>query len=245
MSANTRSYATRIAAACGRRSLARVFVPGIADARWRNRRASTQLSRIAAARWRKRLACIVLTAPLVAIGAVGVEPPPPPPALSAPAMSLVAGARVVGAATFTYFGLPIYDAYYYSTGGDYTVDKPFALALHYRRNLHGRAIASRSSEEIAQLGIGTRAEREQWDAAMKATFPDVHPGDDLTGINVPGEATRFFRNGRPIGEIADPAFGAAFFAIWFDPRTSQPELRRRLLGERAQPRSPPASERTQ
>jgi hypothetical protein len=185
----------------------------------------------AAARWRNGLACMLLALLVGARGAVGAGQPPPPPALTAPVMSLVSDAQVVGAGTFTYFGLPIYDAYYRSAAGGYAIDKPFALTLHYRRNLRGRAIASRSSAEIARLGIGTPAEREQWDTAMRATFPDVHPGDYLTGVNVPGDATYFFRNGQPIGEIVDPAFGAAFFAIWFDPRTSQPELRRHLLGE--------------
>jgi hypothetical protein len=42
---------------------------------------------------------------------------------------------------------------------------------------------------------------------------------------------RFFRNGTPIGDIDDREFARAFFAIWLDPRTSEPELRKQLLGE--------------
>ena len=34
---------------------------------------------------------------------------------------------------------------------------------------------------------------------------------------------------RFLGEIADPEFGRAFFAIWLDPRTSAPQLRANLL----------------
>jgi len=37
--------------------------------------------------------------------------------------------------------------------------------------------------------------------------------------------------GTPIGTIEDPEFARASFAIWFDPRTSEPVLRRQLLGE--------------
>jgi hypothetical protein len=39
-------------------------------------------------------------------------------------------------------------------------------------------------------------------------------------------------NGDPLGEIADPAFGPAFFAIWLHPETSAPKLRSALLGKR-------------
>jgi len=31
-------------------------------------------------------------------------------------------------------------------------------------------------------------------------------------------------------EIRDPEFAEAFFAIWLDPRTRDPELRQQLLG---------------
>jgi hypothetical protein len=93
-------------------------------------------------------------------------------------------------------------------------------------------IAERSSAEIARLGYGSPEERSRWDALMRRVFPDVRKGDRLTGLHVPGRGVRFFHNGQPIGESPDPAFARAFFAIWLDPRTSQPEFRRTLLGER-------------
>jgi hypothetical protein len=43
------------------------------------------------------------------------------------------------------------------------------------------------------------------------------------------DRARFFFNEQPIGEIDDPAFARAFFAIWLDPRTSEPSLRSALL----------------
>ena len=49
---------------------------------------------------------------------------------------------------------------------------------------------------------------------MQQTFPDVRDGDRLIGLATPGAATKFFMNGKPVGEIEDPAFGPAFFGIW-------------------------------
>jgi hypothetical protein len=65
---------------------------------------------------------------------------------------------------------------------------------------------------------------------MQALMPDVRPGDQLLGIYVPDQETRFFHNGQPIGTIPDPAFGPEFFAIWLDKKTSEPDLRVALLG---------------
>jgi hypothetical protein len=67
---------------------------------------------------------------------------------------------------------------------------------------------------------------------MRALFPDVAAGDSLSGLYLPGRGARFFHNGEPLGEIDDAQFARAFFSIWLDPRTSAPDLRAALLGER-------------
>ena len=41
---------------------------------------------------------------------------------------------------------------------------------------------------------------------------------------------RYFHNGTPIGEIADPGFAQAFFGIWLDPKSSRADFRQKLLG---------------
>jgi len=83
-------------------------------------------------------------------------------------------------------------------------------------------------------GIGTvpRERAERWLDAMRGIFPDVAKGDRITGLQVPGEATRFWLNGQPIGELRDAEFTRLFFGIWLSPRSSQPRLREALLGGR-------------
>jgi hypothetical protein len=66
---------------------------------------------------------------------------------------------------------------------------------------------------------------------LKKILPDVDAGDFLTGVNVPKLGVRFYQNGQPIGAIDDLEFAQAFFGIWLDPRTSEPVLRKQLLGE--------------
>jgi hypothetical protein len=65
---------------------------------------------------------------------------------------------------------------------------------------------------------------------MARLFPDVQKGDRITGLHQPGQAARFYLNGRLLGDISDPAFSRRFFGIWLSPQTSQPRMREQLLG---------------
>lgn len=136
----------------------------------------------------------------------------------------------LGEGTLRWFGLKVYEARLWTAGGAPDFARPLRLELRYARALRGAAIAERSDEEIARLGFGSPEQRAAWSAAMRSLFPDVAPGDTLSGEHVPGRGARFLRNGAPLGEIADPEFSRAFFSIWLDPRTSAPDLRTALLG---------------
>ncbi len=144
-------------------------------------------------------------------------------------------ATVIGSGSFRWFGLKLYDASLWAVRGSFNPDNwqsaSLALELNYARTLEGRRIAEASIDEMKKLGIGTPAQHKAWDEAMKQVFPDVDKTTQLTGLYVPGQPTRFFRNGAAIGEIADPAFGPAFFAIWLHPKTTAPKLRTMLLGQ--------------
>lgn len=149
--------------------------------------------------------------------------------------SFVEDARSQGEGRLTWFGLHVYDARLYVPGrgidGPIPGTQPFALEIVYARALSGSAIAERSREEIDHLGLGSVEQRERWLKQMRALFPDVTAGQRLTGIYTPDAATRFFLDDRALGSIDDPAFGRAFFSIWLDPRTREPRLRARLLGQ--------------
>ena len=143
-------------------------------------------------------------------------------------------ATLVGQGLYRWFGLSIYKARLWGDKTKATATgwsgSSFALELEYTRTLYGEKIAIASIDEIKKLGIGTNAQHDQWLADMKKVFPNVEEGQQLTGLFSPGQPSRFFFNGKPIGEIADPEFGPAFFGIWLHPKTSAPKLRQLLLG---------------
>ncbi|MEC5215077.1 hypothetical protein RCH09_000007 [Actimicrobium sp. GrIS 1.19] len=156
-------------------------------------------------------------------------------ALAAPAhieMEIPA-ARLSGEGTFRWFGLHIYDAQLWVGKRGYDAAQPeaapLALDLQYARALNGRKIAESSRDQLDKLQIGSAQQRAEWLEKMAALFPDVQAGTHITGVFLPGLGARFYLDGKRLGEIADPAFARGFFAIWLDPKTTAPHLRKALL----------------
>lgn len=178
----------------------------------------------------RRALAAVLVALLVAVAPVvsAVTLAPPLPARVA---ALTPDLRPQGGGALTYFGLSIYDGWYWSSARGWSMARPFALDLHYHRKLEGANIAARSVDEIAKLGLGSAGQRAHWGELMRAIFPDVKKGDRITGVHLPPGTVRYFFNGLPIGDIVDPEFARAFFGIWLDPRSSRRDFRSKLLNE--------------
>lgn len=143
------------------------------------------------------------------------------PALEAP----WPGLRRWGQGEFSRFGFRVYRATLWA--GDDLRRPPLALRLDYYRAIRSSQIVDASLREMRALGTH-EAELERWGARLASLLPDVRPGDYIVGVHR-GDAAWFAHNGRFLGEIAEAAFADAFFAIWLDPRTSEPELRQALL----------------
>jgi hypothetical protein len=145
--------------------------------------------------------------------------------------AFVPEAQKVGQGRMTYLFWDVYDATLYAPEGAWDDDKPFALQLSYLRMLEGKKIADRSVEEIRGQGYNDELKLATWHTQMRKIFPDVDEGVSLTGIYTQSGETVFYRDNTEIGRINDPAFGKAFFGIWLNEKTSEPDLRRKLLGE--------------
>ena len=138
--------------------------------------------------------------------------------------------KLVGKGELNYLFWHVYDAKLYSEDGSFSFDEPFTLNLEYKRNIEGEKIADLSAEEIRDLGFKDEVKLAAWHSQMKDIFPDISDGDSVKGVYQPNKPTVFYKNNKKIGEVKDPDFGKWFFGIWFDKDTSQPKLRRKLLG---------------
>ncbi len=142
--------------------------------------------------------------------------------------SALPGAQQVGQGVFKRFGWSIYEARLYAIAGRFDAAQPYALSLTYERTIAGDRLVQSSLDEMRKLGKPVE-QHPEWAAELSRVLPSVTKGVTLTGVYRPGEGAIFYDQDKEIGQIND-ALARAFFAIWLDPRTSEPSLRQSLLG---------------
>jgi hypothetical protein len=145
----------------------------------------------------------------------------------------VAQARLAGQGAFTWFGMKLYDARLWVGEAGYAPGAPFALELRYARSLSGARIADASADQMEKTGGGTSAQRVSWLRQMRAIFPDVKEGSNITGVFLADGGVRFYLDGKVLGTIAEPGFAQAFAGIWLSSATTAPKLREALLKDAA------------
>jgi hypothetical protein len=160
-------------------------------------------------------------------------------ALLFPAMSLADGtlaskyipqAELVGKGRLSVVFWDVYDASLFAPGGTFEASKPYALSIDYFRTIEGIDIADRTIEEMRGQGFSDEEKLAAWQKKLREIFPNVTPGTNITAIYSANKSTKLFHNGKEITTINDPLFGQHFFAIWLAENTSEPSLRRQLLG---------------
>ena len=138
-----------------------------------------------------------------------------------------------GQQRFRVWGFEVYDASLWTPPGfnaAQTETQLLALELHYLRDFAAKDIAERSIKEMRRSGPLAAELESRWMTELLRVLPSVRQGDRLMGLHRPGEAAVFWHNGRPRGEVRDAEFARRFFGIWLSPQTSEPALRRALLG---------------
>jgi len=145
---------------------------------------------------------------------------------------MLPGAQVIGSGEFRMYGFDIYNARMWSATRPLSRDQPFALELIYQRTISRDDLVDASLDEIKRLsGPSVSAgQLAQWQAQMQLSFVDVQAGMRITGVYLPGQGAQFYVGQHLQNAINDPQFARAFFDIWLDPRTRNPQLRVQLLG---------------
>ncbi len=141
------------------------------------------------------------------------------------------GFKVVGAGELTWWGLEVYHAALYSPDGVYRPDRPHALKITYKMRFSREQLARKSLEEIEHI-YGEAAQPDSLQRQLQAVFKDVSPGDHITGVHYPGSGAAFYSDDKLLGRLTDAKLASAFFSIWLDPETREPDLRAKMLGYR-------------
>ena len=113
----------------------------------------------------------------------------------------------------------------------FTYADPFVVELVYDMSLKGKDIADRSVKEMRAQGVKDETKLKRWGDQMTKIFPDIKSGDTLIGLSIPGKEARFYNREKLIATVPDPEFAKAFFDIWLSEKSSEPQLRLKLLGE--------------
>jgi len=129
--------------------------------------------------------------------------------------------RLRGAGEMRFLGWRVYEAALWQSG------EAQALCIRYDRSISGERLVQTTLEEMARLGVESPG---RWREVLSRAFPDVAAGDVLVAERA-GGGVQFYAGDTPTVFVDDAAFAAAFFAIWLDPRTREPDLRAALLGQ--------------
>lgn len=153
------------------------------------------------------------------------------PAIAADiATQQIPNAQKVGEGKLSIAFWDVYDATLYAPNGQWNPKQPFALSIRYFREIDGMDIAERSAQEMKKQGFSDEKLLADWRKQMQAIFPDVKDGTELIALFTTHKTT-FYHNGTFAGVIGDPLFSVHFSNIWLSEETSEPALRKALLGQ--------------
>lgn len=135
-----------------------------------------------------------------------------------------------GSGSLTWLVFTAYDATLWTDAPQWSMNAPFALTLRYRMSFSTEELVERTVEEMIKVSPSMPKDAvARYTAALNRAFPAVKDGDRITALHVPGQAVRFFHNGRLTEEMRDTTFADPFFGIWLSAKTSEPKLRAALL----------------
>ncbi|TVO77901.1 chalcone isomerase family protein [Sedimenticola selenatireducens] len=144
--------------------------------------------------------------------------------------NLLGQVKPVGSGELSFWGMTIYRATLLAPEGRYQADQLHALQIDYQSSFSRNQLTWASVNHMEPL-LESYVDRQSLYQQLSAVLRDVEAGDQITGVHHPDEGAVFYSNGQLIGRLHDPAVAAAFFSIWLDPRTREPDLRARLLGQ--------------
>jgi hypothetical protein len=151
---------------------------------------------------------------------------------SNPAYSnLTAQLKTVGKGEMSWLFMDVYQVSLHSANGRYVHQEyPQALTIRYQRSFKKEGLIKATAEEWQKMNIDSQ-KYKPWLAQLLELWPDVNRGDTLTFLVVKNGRGTFYHNDRLLGDIENPNFSSAFLDIWLSKKTSEPDLRRQLIGE--------------
>ncbi|RXF03612.1 chalcone isomerase family protein [Pseudoalteromonas phenolica] len=126
----------------------------------------------------------------------------------------------------------LYKAELFGKTSSYQADTPpVALKITYLRDIDKVDLIEATLDQWVHIGYENEA-IPNWVSQLEQIWPDIKEGSQLTIRVHPDGTSDFYDATSKIGNMNDPQFGKAFLAIWLSEKTSEPELRAQLIGEK-------------
>jgi hypothetical protein len=150
--------------------------------------------------------------------------------------------KLIGQASFSYLFWDVYDSYLFGPAGavfgtnfgnNFTSNQaskgnfPLSLVITYKRDIKANDLIDSTKEQWQHLGIPP-AQFDPYLPTLKQ-WPNLSKGDELALV-VYADFSVFFYNRKFLALQDDRQFGFDFISIWLSPKTSEPKLRKKLLG---------------
>lgn len=138
--------------------------------------------------------------------------------------------RMHGEARMSVLFRTIYDIRLYTTGDPtmfrFPGQQPYKLELHYRMNIPASLLLRETRKQWQAQDVDAPP---AWISTLQATLPSVKAGDRLA-LEVARDGSTLLHNDVPVARLEDQDLVEAFAGIWLAAGTSEPALRRQLLG---------------
>lgn len=139
--------------------------------------------------------------------------------------------KMVGQGDMSWLFIDIYEASLYSKNGQYTKKSyPQALDIVYQKDIDKDHLISATEKEWEKLSLEYK-EYTYWLAALQEIWPDIKKGDHLLFMVESDGRGFFYHNEQLLGGINSNQFSEAFLGIWLSKNTSEPSLRKQLIGQ--------------
>ena len=139
--------------------------------------------------------------------------------------------KKIGQGEMSWLFFDLYHASLYSKNGAYRDQGyPQALKIMYKRDIYSDDLVAVTEKEWLKLGFEP-ALYQEWLPVLLTMWPDIKDGDELVFLVQADGRGYFYHNNLALGGIDSDEFSSAFLAIWLSENTSEPGLRRKLIGD--------------
>jgi len=134
----------------------------------------------------------------------------------------------IGSAEFYWAFFKVYDVALYTESGRYDASQfPLALRIKYARKIKNTDLIDSTIQEWKKQNIQWK---NTWIDELSQIWPSVNENDELMLYVDKQQVSYFYLNNEMLGSINDPLFASRFLSIWLSEKTTQPTLRKQLLG---------------